>query len=249
VFLLAIILATPDMAAALKDPSPISTAIKSGLGETFGNVYLFVILAAVAVCTLAIQGATTRLMFSMGRDRRMPLGSLWGSVNHTFRTPANAAVAVGVLAAIPFLITDNPGLLATGATGLIYLSYLLCNIGVLIARLRGWPRQGAWFKLGGWGLVVNILAIVWGGLMTINFALWKDGMFGNFGSDLRDLTNPSLKVVTSGGKEIAFLPDIPFYEGTVLLILIAGTIYYLATQLRRTDVIEADQATGEAVIG
>src|SRR5689334_19308041 len=74
VFLLAIILATPDMAAALKDPSPISTAIKSGLGDTFGNVYLFVILAAVAVCTLAIQGATTRLMFSMGRDRRMPLG-------------------------------------------------------------------------------------------------------------------------------------------------------------------------------
>src|SRR6266566_2082467 len=102
VFLLAIILATPDMAAALKDPSPISTAIKSGLGDTFGNVYLFVILAAVAVCTLAIQGATTRLMFSMGRDRRMPIGSLWGSVNHTFKTPANAAVAVGVLAAIPF---------------------------------------------------------------------------------------------------------------------------------------------------
>jgi hypothetical protein len=58
-----------------------------------------------------------------------------------------------------------------------------------------------------------------------------------------------LKVVTSGGKEIAFLPDIPFYEGTVLLILAAGIIYYLATQLRRQDVVEADRATGEAVIG
>jgi len=250
VFLLAIILATPDMAAALKDPSPISTAIKSGLGDTFGNVYLFVILAAVAVCTLAIQGATTRLMFSMGRDRRMPLGGIWGSVNTTFKTPANAAVAVGVLAAIPFFITDNPGLLATGATGLIYLSYLLCNVGILVARLRGWPRQDAWFKLRGWGLVINILALVWGGVMTLNFALWKDSnLFGNFGSALRDATNPSLKVVTSGGKEIAFLPDIPFYEGTVLLILVAGIIYYVATQLRRQDVVEADRATGEAVIG
>ena len=250
VFLLAIILATPDMAAALKDPSPISTAIKAGLGDTFGTVYLVVILAAVYVCTLAIHGATVRLMFSMGRDRRMPLGSLWGSVNHTFRTPANAAVAVGVLASIPFFITDSPGLLATGATGLIYLSYLLCNIGILIARLRGWPRQQAWFKLGGWGLVVNILALVWGGVMTLNFALWKDSnLFGNFGSALRDSTNPSLKIVTSGGNPISWLPDIPFYEGTVLLILVVGIIYYLVTQSRRQDVVEADQATGEAVIG
>ena len=29
----------------------------------------------------------------------------------------------------------------TGATGLIYLSYFLCNLGVLVARLRGWPRR------------------------------------------------------------------------------------------------------------
>ena len=79
------------------------------MGETFGNLYLFVILLAVYVCTLAIQGATTRLMFSMGRDRRLPLGSVWGNVNHTFKTPANAAIAVGVLAAIPFLITRQPG--------------------------------------------------------------------------------------------------------------------------------------------
>ncbi len=122
VFLLAIILAIPDLAASYKDTSPITTSIKSGLGETFGNVYLFVILAAVYVCTLAIQGATTRLMFSMGRDRRMPGGRWWGQVNQSFKTPANAAVAVGVLAALPFIVTDSPGLLATGATGLIYLA-------------------------------------------------------------------------------------------------------------------------------
>ncbi len=250
VFLLAIILATPDMAAALTDPSPISTAVKSALGDTFGSVYLFVILIAVFVCTLAIQGATVRLMFSMGRDRRMPLGSLWASVNPTFKTPTNAALAVGVLAAIPFFITDSPGLIATGATGLIYLSYFLCNLGVLVARLRGWPHQGAWFKLGGWGLVVNILALVWGGLMIINFALWSDpGLFGNFGGDLRDFTNPSLNLITSGGNPISWLPDIPFFEGTVLLILIFGIVYYAVAARGREDRVEVDAATGEAVIG
>ena len=249
VFLLAIILATPDMAAAFKDPAPISTAIKAGLGDQLGTLYLGVILAAVYVCTTAIQGATARLMFSMGRDKRMPGGALWGRVNSQFKTPANAAVAVGVLAALPFLLTDSPALLAAGATGLIYLSYLMCNVGVLAARVRGWPHQGAWFKLGSWGTIINILAIVWGGIMTINFALWADSnLFGNFAAN-RGLTNPSLAAITSGGKAISWMPDIPFYEATVILILAIGIVYYAVTQLNRREAPVADRATGEAVIG
>ena len=84
------------------------------------------------VCTLAIQGAATRMMFSMGRDRQLPLGGVLGHGQHAFKTPANAAVAVGVIAAIPILVTGPFGgfVLSIAATGLIYLSYLLCNIGV-----------------------------------------------------------------------------------------------------------------------
>ena len=249
VFLLAIILAIPDLTASFSDTAPIATSIKAGLGETMGNAYLYVILIAVYVCTLAIQGATTRLMFSMGRDRRMPLGSLWGHVNPTFRTPANAAIAVGVIAAVPFFLTDSPGLLATGATGLIYLSYFMCNVGVLMARRRGWPHQGAWFKLGSWGTIINIVALIYGGLMVINFGLWKSSLFGAFGSPLRDYTNPSLTIIQSGGKTIDWLPDIPFFEATILLILVVGVVYYVATgQARKVDSVEADLATGEAVI-
>ncbi len=249
VFLLAIILAIPDLTKSFSDPSPIATSIKSGLGEQWGTVYLYVILAAVYVCTMAIQGATSRLMFSMGRDRRMPLGGLWGHVSSQFHTPANAAIAVGVIAAIPFFITDSPAILATSATALIYLSYFLCNLGVLVARRRGWPHQGAWFKLGSWGTIINVIALIWGGVMLINFGLWKSSIFGNFGSELRDFTNPSLTIVKSGGNVISWLPDIPFFEGTALLILIVGVIYYLATgQGGKVDKVEADLATGEAVI-
>ena len=80
VFLLAIILSFQDMEAAIAEGQafgfPIATTLIQNLtqelvvGITFGELYLFVILASVFVCTLAIQGATTRLMFSMGRDRR-----------------------------------------------------------------------------------------------------------------------------------------------------------------------------------
>jgi hypothetical protein len=133
---------------------------------------------------------------------------------------------------------------------MIYISYFLCNLGVLAARRRGWPHKGAWFSLGSWGTIINILALVWGGVMIVNFGLWSDSsLFGNFGSDLRDFTNPSMNILTSGGNTISWLPDIPFYEGTILLILIVGLVYYFATgQNRREDQVEADTATGEAMI-
>ncbi len=96
IFLLAVTLSFQDMNAAVASGQafgfPIADTIKQNLtfalgGFTLGDLYLVVILIAVYVCTLAIHGATVRLMFSMGRDRRLPLGGLWGHVNHTLRTP------------------------------------------------------------------------------------------------------------------------------------------------------------------
>jgi amino acid transporter len=270
VFLLAIILSTPDMAAEIGAAQafslPIGDVILATMGDA-GKIYLAVILAAVFVCTLAIQGATTRLMFSMGRDRRMPLGGIWSHVNQTFKTPLNAAVAVGVLAAIPFIVSDSPLVLAVGATGLIYTSYFLCNLGVFIARTKGWPQKDAWFKLGSWGTVINVLALVWGGVMILNFGLWNSSAFGAFGSmtytipgtggaadtviNLRDLTNPMLNTLSFGGQVQAGLPGIPLFEFTLAVILVIGGIYYALTERGRlaVETVTADEATGEAVIG
>ena len=56
---------------------------------------------------------------------------------------------------------------------LIYLSYLLVTVPMLRNRLlKKWPRAGddseAGFSMGKWGLPVNILAVLWGGAMTLN---------------------------------------------------------------------------------
>ena len=86
------------MADGLGGAFPIGTTISDAFSQDLignlsgGDIYLLVILASVFVCTLAIQGAATRLMFSMGRDRHLPFGGTWGHVNTRFRTPANAAV-------------------------------------------------------------------------------------------------------------------------------------------------------------
>ena len=263
IFLLAVTLSFKDINATIAEGQkfgfPIATTIKDNLtfaigGITLGDLYLIVILIAVYVCTLAIQGATVRLMFSMGRDRRLPFGGAWARVNSTLRTPANASVAVGVLAAIPFVVTGagTAIYIAIAATGMIYLSYFLCNIGVLVARQRGWPRKGAWFSLGSWGTIINIAALIWGGLMIVNIGIWTDqGLFGVFGNDLRNTwSNPFINTFLKvGGTLLDGLPAWPIFETTVGTVVILGAIYYVVAQRGREDHVEADVATGEAVIG
>ncbi len=264
VFLLGVILALPSVPDAMAEGQaggfPIATTITTVLptelfaGITVGEVYLFVILASVLVCTLAIQGAAARMMFSMSRDRHLPLGSIWGQVNSRFKTPANAAIGVGVLAAIPILVVGPLGgfFMSIAATGLIYLSYFLCNLGVLMARRKGWPHKPAWFNLGKWGMLVNVLALVWGGLMLINFSLWQDtALFGDFGGDGRGFTNPGFGIFfVPFGNTIEGLPNWPMFEVIVATILITGALYYaVSVRGRAHDIESADAVTGEAMIG
>jgi urea carboxylase system permease len=263
VFLLAVILSIKDipgqMAAGLAGEFPIANTILDNLnaelfgGISVGEVYLIVILVSVFVCTLAIQGAATRMMFSMGRDRHLPFGRVWGHVNPTFRTPANAAVAVGVLAALPILLVGPLGgfTLSIAATGLIYLSYFMCNVGVLIARTRGWPHTRAWFNLGRWGMLVNILALIYGGLMIINIGLWADpNLFGNFGSENRAFWNPFINGLFQFlGEPLESLPAWPLFESIVGLLLVTGIVYYVVAVRGTSHDVESDAATGESLIG
>ena len=270
VFLLAVTLSFKDVGAAVATGQafgfPIADTIKENLTTTLvgtftlGDLYLVMILIAVYVCTLAIQGATTRLMFSMGRDRRLPLGRLWGHVNQGFKTPLNSAVAVGVLGAIPLLLTGALGsiYMAIAATGMIYLSYFLCNLGVFVARRRGWPHKGAWFSLKGWGTIINVVALIWGGAMVINIGIWTDtNLFGDFGNDLRNTwSNPFINTFLSLGKNadgtaniLSGLPAWPVFETLVGLVVVVGALYYVVAQRGHADEVSPDLATGEALIG
>ena len=263
IFIPAVILASPDITATMEEGAlggfPVGTIITNAfqqeliLGITFGELYLFVILASVFVCTMAIQGAASRLMFSMGRDRHLPAGGWLGRVSPRFKTPANATVSVGVIAALPLLVLEPFQAISVSiaATGLIYVSYFLCNAGVLWARTKGWPHASAWFSLGRWGLLINILALIWGGLMIVNIGLWNDtALFGDFGTEGRLFWNPTLNtVIKPFGQEVGGMPTWPFFETMIGLILIVGAIYYLAVVRRQATDVEGedtDQVPGPA---
>jgi amino acid transporter len=238
VFLLALIIAIPDMgkfvagAAAspptITSPADVLTAV---LPSWMAQVYLIIVLAAIYVCCLAIQTATIRLAFGMARDGKLPLARLYNKVSPSLHTPVITCIVVGALAAVPFIYYAGAGLIAIAATGMIYLSYMLGNIAILIARLRGWPTAKAPFKLGGWGMIVNILALAWGGSMLVNF-LW-----------LRPASNPTLNTYlnptgAAGGAGLGGFGDtVPIFEATVAVIIIVGAIYYLVAQRGKSEQI------------
>ena len=78
---------------------------------------------SVFVCTLAIQGAAVRLMFSMGRDGGPAARGPCGATSATFRTPANAADRGRHPRGdpVPARRTDRRSHVIA-ATGMIYLS-------------------------------------------------------------------------------------------------------------------------------
>ncbi len=230
-----------NIASGANFTQTLPTIITDALGTNWGNVYLGVVLIAVCVCTLAIQSATIRLMFSMGRDGRLPFGRVWGTVNPTFRTPMWAGLAVAVLSAIPLIaLKDLPtaiSIIVIGATGLIYTSYFLNNIASLGARMRGWPRTRAPFSLGSWGIPINILALVYGGLMIINF-LWFGG--------LRDIyTNTTLGVAFPSLANVTFVNKIPLFELTLVILFLVGAIYWFG--FKRRVVIAGGEKRAEAL--
>ena len=193
--------------------------IDANFSPAFATIYLLVVSAAIFVCCLSIMAATIRLCFGMSRDNTLPFSKYLSKVSPSLHTPLWTCIAIAVIAAIPFLQYSGAGIIAIAATGTIYFSYFLGNLVILRARARGWPRTKAPFRLGRWGMLVNILALIYGGAMIINFA-WPRAV---------PFTNP--KPSQSGGLldfHIGFLNDIPILWTVFVFIVLIGVIYYFA---------------------
>lgn len=156
--------------------------IDSILTSPWGKVLLVDVAIAVFICTLAIQTAASRLMFSMARDGRLPASAALAKVNSRTGTPIAPSVLIG-LACVAILAVNvgNSAIFTTLSSVcivLIYLAYMMVTVPLLVQRLKGWPHGGIMhdadgeklFTLGRLGLPVNIAAVLYGGLMVVNLS-------------------------------------------------------------------------------
>nr|WP_233533175.1 amino acid permease [Antrihabitans sp. YC2-6] len=212
------------MAAPSLDDGDLATGglgyvITSKLDSPAGTVLLSTVAIAITVCTLAVQTAGSRLMFSMARDGKLPFAKALATVHPRFGTPMLPAIVIGALGIVLLLVNmGNAALFTTLASVCIttlYLAYLLVTIPLLLRRLRGWPSDqsdapadgSTLFSLGKFGVPVNILAVVWGAAMVINLS-W-----------------PRAEIYDPTGKGWWMLWAAPLF---VLLTLALGAITYKA---------------------
>src|SRR5262249_14030262 len=186
------------------------------------TLYLLVVCAAIFVCCLSIMASTIRLCFGMSRDNTLPISKVLSRVSPSLHTPVWTCIAIAVLAAVPFIQYSGVAIIAIGATAMIYFSYFMGNIAILRARASGWPKTKAPFRLGGWGMVVNIVGLIYGGAMLVNFA-WP-----------RVASNP--KPNETGGLltfHFDSLNKIPILGTVFVFIVLVGVIYSLAVGRRK----------------
>jgi len=160
--------------------------IKQALGNTTGDVFLIDSAIAITVCTLAVCTACIRMLFSMARDGRLPMGTHLARVSGRARVPIIPALFVGLMALILLAINlaNQSAFLTLTSVAIImfYLPYLAVTGGMLRRRLRGeWPRaeHGPYFSLGRWGLPINVFAVVYGTLVAFDIAWPRAVVYGS----------------------------------------------------------------------
>ena len=238
IFLIAILMAIPNLKTAIAGAWTPATIIESNFSKPYAIIYLAVVSAAILVCCLAIMAATIRLCFGMARDNRLPASATLSRVHPTLHTPVFCCLVVAVLAAVPLFKYAGAGIVAIAATGMIYLAYFLGNLAILGARLKGWPREKTPFSLGKWGMPVNILALVWGGAMLVNFAWTRAAS--------NPTPNQTLGALSTG---ISELNKVPILYTVLGVILVIGVLYYFFAEVRKPKVdIITPSETGPVVI-
>ncbi|MFZ0499659.1 MAG: amino acid permease [Steroidobacteraceae bacterium] len=152
-----------------------------------GRIFLVCIVVAVTVCSLAVHTAAIRLTFAMARDNALPFGEKLARVNAHTQTPIVPAIAIGVIAELILVLNIGQPKIFTVLTSIavimIYLAYLLVTVPMLKKRLAGqWPpadlAAGGYFNMGRWGMLVNIVAVVWGAAMALNLAWPREAVYG-----------------------------------------------------------------------
>jgi amino acid transporter len=173
-------LAVPDFGAVIsgKDADPLGTVLAASFGSVGMKFVLALIVLGYVSCTLAIQAAATRLVYSFARDGVIAGGRVLAKLHPRFHMPLGAIlVATFIPAVITFMPTATVNRIITFAVVGIYVGFQAVVLASIIGRARGWKPAGA-FTLGRYGWAVNIAGLVYG-VSAIVILSWKTPPLGS----------------------------------------------------------------------
>lgn len=205
------LMAAPSLTDGRLADEGLPYVLNTVLTSPWGTLLLVDVAVAILICTLAIQTAASRLMFSMARDGRLPFSRQLSSVNRVTGTPILPSVVIGVLCILVLLVNiGNDAIFATLTSVciiLIYLAYLLVTAPLLYRRLQGWKGERgqvdseghSLFSLGRLGLPINAAAVIYGAVMVVNLAWPRADIYNPSGSmPLMQWAGPLTVVIVIG---------------------------------------------------
>jgi amino acid transporter len=170
---LALVLSVADIPAVIagKDVDPVTTLLDSAFGSVGSKIVLGVVLLSFLSCAMSLQAAASRLAFSYGRDEMIMGSRLLRKFSEARHVPPYALLLAAVLPALIVVgskvSTDALAKVISFAAVGIYLGFQMVVLAALRARLKGWRPSGK-YRLGRWGLPVNIAALAYGVLAIVN---------------------------------------------------------------------------------
>jgi len=141
---------------------PWATIFEFAAGRTIGLLLILVVIVAQFFCGMSSVTANSRMLYAFSRDGAVPFSDFWHHVSKRVRVPIRSAWfgAVGAfILALPYMYnyTAYAAVTSIAVIGL-YIAYLTP---VFLRRINPKAfKPGPWV-LGGYGVVIGWIAIVW----------------------------------------------------------------------------------------
>ncbi|MEV8568074.1 amino acid permease [Streptomyces sp. NPDC051322] len=205
---LSLLLSVTDYRAVIsgKDTDPVVRVLFDALGEAGARLVMAVVLISFLSCTISLQAAAGRLIYSYARDEMIVGHRLLRRFSKARAVPEFAlllAAVIPALIALGSLFSEDAltKIVSFAILG-IYTSFQMVVLASLRARLKGWQPAGE-FRMGRWGLPVNVAALAYGIFAIVNIS-W------------------------------ARTPEAPWYDNWIVLlcggvVLIVGLLYMFTT--------------------
>ncbi|WP_399934151.1 APC family permease [Streptomyces kanamyceticus] len=172
---LTLLLAVVDYQAVIsgKDPDPAVRILFDALGEAGARIVMAVVLISFLSCTISLQAAAGRLIYSYARDEMIIGHRFLRKFSPTRAVPEYALLVAAVIPALiavgSLISTDALTKIVSFAILGIYAAFQMVVLAALRARVKGWKPSGE-YRLGRWGLIVNIGALVYGIFAIVTIA-------------------------------------------------------------------------------
>jgi len=168
----ALTLAISDLKGAAADEHAALFVMRHALGERTGRAAMGLAIVAMWFCGLSSVTSASRMLYAFARDGGVPFAAHLRKVSPSLRTP-HVAILTMTLGALVLVLLTMPfseavfNAVAALATTALYVSYATPIFLGALARHRGaWKRRGPW-NLGGFGVAVAWIAVVWSAFVLV----------------------------------------------------------------------------------